>query len=63
VCNRLGSLEIDYYARLRAALVELDEGDPTEGHELDRNWRVPKAMIGHQLSQEDGLHPVWMTRG
>jgi hypothetical protein len=24
----------------------LDEGEFTEGHELDRKWRVPKAMIG-----------------
>jgi len=25
----------------------------TEGHELDRKWRVPKAMIGRRLSQEE----------
>jgi hypothetical protein len=25
----------------------------TEGHELDRKWRVAKAMIGRRLSQAD----------
>jgi len=25
----------------------------TEGHELHRKWRVPKAMIGRRLSQEE----------
>jgi hypothetical protein len=25
----------------------------TEGHELDRKWRVPEAMIGRRLSQEE----------
>jgi hypothetical protein len=29
------------------------EGEFTEGHELDRKWRVPKAMIGRRLSQEE----------
>ncbi|SRR6266540_1335111 len=38
--------------RMRAALANLDEGEFTEGHELDRKWRVPKAMIGRRLSQE-----------
>jgi hypothetical protein len=33
---------------MRAALSGLDEGEFTEGHELDRKWRVPKAMIGHK---------------
>src|SRR5262244_2144458 len=28
------------HARLRASLDGLDEGDFTEGHELDRKWRV-----------------------
>jgi hypothetical protein len=41
------------HARMRAALAELDEGDFTEGHELDRKWQVPKAMIGCRLSQEE----------
>ena len=30
------------HARLRASLDGLDESDFTEGHELDRKWRVPK---------------------
>jgi hypothetical protein len=25
----------------------------TEGHELDRKWKVPKEMIGRRLSQEE----------
>ena len=29
------------HARMRAALANLEEGDFTEGHELDRKWRVP----------------------
>jgi hypothetical protein len=37
---------------MRAALAELDEGEFTEGHELDRKWQVPKEMIG-RLSQEE----------
>jgi hypothetical protein len=36
-----------------ASLDGLDEGEFTEGHELDRKWRVPKAMIGRRLSQEE----------
>jgi len=32
---------------------KLDQGEFTEGHELDRKWRVPKAMIGRRLSQEE----------
>ena len=35
------------------ALANLDQGDFTEGHELDRKWQVPKAMIGRRLSQEE----------
>jgi hypothetical protein len=40
---------------MRAALAELDEGEFTEGHELDRKTakQVPKAMIGRRLSQEE----------
>jgi hypothetical protein len=38
---------------MRAALAGLDQGDFTEGHELDRKWRVPKEMIGRRLSQEE----------
>jgi hypothetical protein len=38
---------------LLASAAELDEGTFTEGHELDRKWRVPKEMIGRRLSQEE----------
>jgi hypothetical protein len=31
----------------------MDEGEFTEGHELDGKWRVPKEMIGRRLSQEE----------
>jgi hypothetical protein len=41
------------HARIRASLANLDEGEFTEGHELDRKWRVPKGMIGRRLSQEE----------
>jgi hypothetical protein len=41
------------HARMRAALAGLDEGEFSEGHELDRKWRVPKEMIGRRLSQEE----------
>jgi len=41
------------HARMRAALANLDEGDFTEGHELDRRWKVAKEMIGRRLSQEE----------
>ena len=30
------------HARMRAALAGLGEGEFTEGHELNRKWRVPK---------------------
>jgi hypothetical protein len=41
------------HARLRASIDGLDEGEFTKGHELDRKWRVPKAMIGRRLSQAE----------
>ena len=41
------------HARMRASLSGLDEGTFTEGHELDRKWQVPKAMIGRRLSQKE----------
>ena len=43
------------HARMRASLAELDEGEFTEGHELDRKTekQVPKATIGRRLSQEE----------
>jgi hypothetical protein len=28
----------------------LDQGDFTEGHELDRKWRVPKEMVGREVA-------------
>jgi hypothetical protein len=48
------------HARLRASLAGLDEGEFTEGHELDRKWRVPKAIIGRRLSQ---AHANLLRRG
>ena len=41
------------HARLRAAIDGLGEGDFTEGHELDRKWKVAKQMVGRRLSQEE----------
>ena len=41
------------HARMRAALANLDQGDFTEGHELERKWKVPQAMIGRRLSQAE----------
>jgi len=38
---------------MRAALANLDQGELTEGHELDRKWKVAKQMIGRRLSQEE----------
>jgi hypothetical protein len=38
---------------MRAALSGLDQGEFTEGHELDRKMRVPKGMIGRRLSQAE----------
>jgi len=32
---------LSIHARLRASLAKLDEGEFTEGRELDRKWRVP----------------------
>jgi hypothetical protein len=41
------------HARMRASLSGLDQGEFTEGHELDRKWQVPKAMIGRRLAQTE----------
>jgi hypothetical protein len=40
---------------MRAALDGVDQGEFTEGHELDRKTekQVPKAMIGRRLSQQE----------
>jgi hypothetical protein len=40
------------YARMRAALANLDQGEFTEGHVLDSKTekQVPKEMIGRRLS-------------
>ena len=46
------------HARLRASLDGLDESDFTEGHELDRKWKVPKEMIGRRLSQAEAKEVV-----
>ena len=34
------------HAYMRAALAELDQGEFTQGHELDRKMRVPKEILG-----------------
>jgi hypothetical protein len=41
------------HARTYAALTNLAEGEFTEGHQLPSRLRVPKAMIGRRLSQEE----------
>jgi len=41
------------HARLRSAIDGLDEGEFTEGHELLGRWKMPKAMIGRRLSQDE----------
>jgi len=41
------------HARMRASIDGLDEGDFTEGHELDRKWKVAKEMVGRRLSQQE----------
>ena len=41
------------HARMRAALANLDEGEFTVGHELDRKWKVAKEIIMRRLSQEE----------
>ena len=41
------------YARLRASIDGLDEGEFTEGHELDGKWKVAKEMIGRRLTQTE----------
>ena len=41
------------HARLRASLDGLDQGEFTEGHELDRKWQVAKEMVGRPLTQAE----------
>jgi len=41
------------HARLRASLDGLDEGEFTQGHELPGKWKMPKAMIGRRLTQQE----------
>ena len=41
------------HARMHVALAGLDQGEFTEGHELDCKWKVAKEMIGRRLSQEE----------
>jgi hypothetical protein len=52
------------HARLRAALANLDQGEFTEGHELDRKWRVPKEMVVARGSEavvgQVGVKPLRM---
>jgi hypothetical protein len=39
------------HARMRVALADLlDQGEFTEGHELDRKWKVAKETIGRRLN-------------
>ena len=44
---------MEHGVRAFHALANLDQGDFTEAHELDRKWRVPQGMIGRRLSQEE----------
>jgi len=48
------------HARMRASLGGLDQGDFTEGHELDRKRekQVSKGMIGRRLSQDEAKRLV-----
>jgi hypothetical protein len=48
------------HARMRAALAGLDQDDFTEGHELDRQWKVAKQMVGRRLSQEEAKR--WLAK-
>ena len=41
------------HARMRASLAELDQGEFTEGYELDGKCRAPQEMVGGRLSQEE----------
>jgi hypothetical protein len=41
------------HARMRSAIDGLDQGEFTEGHELDRKWKVAKEMVGRRLTQAE----------
>ena len=41
------------YARLRASIDGLDQGEFAEGHELPGKWKLAKEMIGRRLSQAE----------
>ena len=49
----IGPAPSPIHARMRASLDGRDQGEFTEGHELDRRMRVPKEMVGRRLSQEE----------
>jgi len=34
-------------------IAELEQGEFTEGHELDRKWKIAKEMVGRRLSQAE----------
>jgi len=41
------------YARLPASIDGLDQGEFTEGHQLNPKWKVAKQMMGRRLSQAE----------
>jgi hypothetical protein len=49
----IGPAPSPIHARMRASLDGRDQGEFTEGHELDRKWQVPKEMIGRRLTQAE----------
>ena len=51
--SEAGKARLLIHARMRASLANLDEGDFTEGHELDRKWKVAKQMVGRRLTQAE----------
>jgi hypothetical protein len=57
ICEKCGPFPAPslVHARMRASLANLDQGEFTEGHELDGKTakQIPKAMIGRRLSQEE----------
>ena len=47
--SRPGPTHALIHTRMRSAIAGLDQGEFTEGHDLDRKWRVPKEMVGRRL--------------